>query len=118
MILQTSELHTASRIQPIAGLHLAAAAQTEQNRIGHIFFRKADLRGFGSVDGKFQLRLICRLMDAHVDGAGNLANLLCQMRSQLAVARLIAARDSLRILAKYPWIGTGMGSFLLTCMSR
>ena len=81
------------RINPVGRLHLAAAAQAEQNGIGHVLFRQAQFRRLGTVNGNAELRPVVRLLHAHVHRAGNLFDLLRESHGDGVVGGLVAADD-------------------------
>ncbi len=81
------------RINPVSRLHLGAAAQAEQNRIGHVLFRQAEFRRFGTVNGNAELRPVVRLLHAHVHRAGNFFDLLRELHGDGMAGGLIASDD-------------------------
>ena len=79
------------RIQPVGRLHLAAAAQAEQNGIGHVLLGQAHFGGLDAVHGNVELRPVVRLLHAHVHRAGNLFDFIGEPRGDGAVVGLVAA---------------------------
>src|SRR5260370_37284723 len=72
---------------------MAAAAQTEQDRAGHISFRKTELRRLCAIDRKHNSLQIVWLLNAHVHGAGDSTDLVGNRISHLLIRRLISPND-------------------------
>jgi len=80
-------------VEPVHGLHLAAAAEAQQHRIGHVALGQAKLRGLDAVDGELEPRQVGRLLHPHVGHAGDAAKFLGQPAGNGTVLLLIAADD-------------------------
>src|ERR1017187_1901531 len=79
-------------MEPITGLHLAAAAQAEQNRVGNVSLQEPELRGFGSINGELKPLQIARLLDPQVHRAANVPNPVSNLRGNPLIARHISAK--------------------------
>ena len=65
-----------ARIEIEVGRGLKAAAQRDQDALRHILLGQADGRGARAVHVHRHVRIVERLLDARIDGAGNIAHIV------------------------------------------
>src|SRR5205807_8027899 len=79
-------LNSNAGIEPVCGLHLAAAAQAEQNRTGDVAFGKPQFRSLGPVNRELEALQITRLLNPHVQRSGNMSKFFCNVSGDLLIA--------------------------------
>jgi len=72
---------------------LKAAAQGDQDTLGHILLSEADGRGAGAVDIDGHVGVVEGLLDARIDGAGNMAYIFEHALGKGAVVVEIGPHD-------------------------
>ena len=86
-------LNAVARVEPVARLHLAAAAEIEQDGVGDVFFGETQFHCLRPVDGHVQFRQVGGLLHAHVYRAVDATDFLREPRGDLAVFHLVAPDD-------------------------